>query len=490
MGEGPGWLPFFIVSLTAVILFSLRLSAPPNLLDQDQERPASYVLDVVKNGNWLCQRDLSGDITSKPPLYTWVCALLTLTCGRINILCMYLPGALAAFGTAFLILAFGRKYFGVRAGLLGALACMLTTAGLKEFGLARTDGVFAFTVTVAALLAFRAWMLGRGWTWFWLMAAAAALTKGPLGLILAGSGLLAYLWERKSGHSAPLNGSHWLGVALFFSLTAGWFLLAYWQAGPPLIKKMIGRELVEHAVAGKHAPGSLFYQQPLYYLGRAAPWSFFAYYGLWRLAKRPAQDTDERRMGRLLFFWFLVGLFIFSMAPQQRADHLWPIMPAAALIAGRELARSTQGVRATAFYGWVLVVVAAAASGFAFYYFGPRARDPLIHQTIALKKLAEEAETQGGRDFPLEHVDDSMAFQFYLDTLRPQISFEQAAELLRGPEPAFVAVNNLAKLEASRKVGDPPLYKLFPSESESAECPTHIVGNRAELMRAVRPGSR
>jgi len=42
------------------------MGAPPNLLDQDQERPAAYVLDVIKNGNWLCQRDWTGDITSKP----------------------------------------------------------------------------------------------------------------------------------------------------------------------------------------------------------------------------------------------------------------------------------------------------------------------------------------------------------------------------------------------------------------------------------------
>jgi 4-amino-4-deoxy-L-arabinose transferase-like glycosyltransferase len=358
---------------------------------------------------------------------------------------------------------------------------MLTTAGLKEFGLARTDGVFAFTVTAAAILAFRAWMDGRSWTWFWLMAAAATLTKGPLGVVLAASGLLGCVWEGKSGHPAPIKGWHWLGVAVFVALTGGWFLLAYWQMGPPLIKKMIGRELVEHAVAGRHAPGSLFYQQPLYYLGRAAPWSLFAYYGLWRLAKWPAQDADERRMERFLFCWFIVGLFIFSMAPQQRADHLWPIMPAAALIAGRELARLTQGLRSTGVYTSVVLIILIATSGFAFYYFGPRARDPLIHQTIAIKNLAREVETRGGRDFPLRHVDDSMAFQFYLDTLRPQISYEQAAELLRGPEPAFVAVNNLAKLEAARKSDDPRLYSLLPTATGSNKCPTHVVGNRAEL---------
>src|SRR5881392_1374052 len=122
--QNSAW-PFISIAGLAACLFAIRLAAPPNLLDQDQERPASYVLDVVKNGNWLCQRDLSGDITSKPPLYTWICALLTLACGRINVVCLYLPGALGAFGAATLILLLGRKYFGVRAGLMGAIACLL-----------------------------------------------------------------------------------------------------------------------------------------------------------------------------------------------------------------------------------------------------------------------------------------------------------------------------------------------------------------------------
>src|SRR6185369_12490229 len=92
-----------------------------------------------------------------------------------------------------------------------------------------------FTVTAAALLAFRAWQRGGGWAWFWALAAAATLTKGPLGLLFAANGLLAAWWERKSPRPHPLRGSQLPGVGLFLLLAGGWFLLAYWQAGPPLI---------------------------------------------------------------------------------------------------------------------------------------------------------------------------------------------------------------------------------------------------------------
>src|SRR5215475_13409104 len=113
------------ITILAALLFALRLAAPPNLLDQDQERPSTYVLDVVKNGNWLCQRDLNGEITSKPPLYTWLASLVALARGRVDEFALYLPGALSAWGTAWLVLAFGRKYFGPRAGFFAALATLL-----------------------------------------------------------------------------------------------------------------------------------------------------------------------------------------------------------------------------------------------------------------------------------------------------------------------------------------------------------------------------
>jgi hypothetical protein len=473
------------VAAVGACLFAIRLAAPPNLLDQDQERPASYVLDALKNAHWIYQRDLSGDITSKPPLYTWLCAVVGLVCGRVNLLALYLPGALSAIGTACLLLKVGSTRFGMRAAFFGALASMLTTAGLKEFGLARTDGVFTFTVTAAALLAFRAWNVGGGWIWFWCAAAAATLTKGPLGVLFAGNGLLAAWWERTSGQPRPLKGSQVTGIALFILLVGGWFLLAYSQAGPPLVAKMIGKELVAHAVSDgkRHFPGMLFYQPPLYYLGRAAPWSVLAIYGLWRIWKRPAVEAEERRFERFLFCWFLAGLFLMSMAPHQRADLLWPLMPAGALIAGRELDRLTGKVPRPILTACAIAVVVLAMAGFSVYYFGAHARHPLVQGTVALKELACEITRRGGEEFPLSHVDDPMTLQIYLNTLRPQISYERAAELLRGPEAAFIVVNNLARLETARKTNDPPVYELEQPAGDQRR-PARILSNRPALTNS------
>ena len=485
----PDWRPYALVAFVVAALFGLRLAAPPNLLDQDQERPAAYVLDTIKNGHWLWAYDLSGDVASKPPFYTWLVAGLALLGGRLTIFSLYLPGALGVLGSAWLLLAAGRKYFNPRAALFGALASILTAAGVKALGLARTDAVFAFTVTASAFLAWHAWNRGKGWMWFWLMAAIATLTKGPLGLILAGGGLLACLWEKKSGEPLPVRGSQWAGIGVFFLFTGGLFCLAYQELGPPLVTKVIGKELVGQALVGgarkQYFPGMLIWQQPLYYLGRAAPWSFLAYYGLWRIWKRPATETHERRFERFLFCWFLVGLTIFSIAPHQRADLLWPILPAGALIAGRELARLTERWNNRVLFSAVAVVVGIVLAACGVYYGVIRAKAPVVRRSVAVRELAAKLDAAAGPEAPLTYLDairpkqtdTPAALQAYLNVFRRPVSAERAAELLRGPAAAFVAVDNYERLEAVRRADDPPWFPVLRDETGSG-LKTQIIGNR------------
>jgi 4-amino-4-deoxy-L-arabinose transferase-like glycosyltransferase len=343
-------------------------------------------------------------------------------------------------------------------------------------------------VTASAFLAYRAWNRGRGWTWFWLTAAGATLTKGPLGLVLASAGLLACYWEARSGQRLPLRGSHLGGIAVFVLITAGWLGLAYWQFGRAVLDKLFLQELVFHIVEGEQRkpPGTEFYLSPLYYLGRAAPWSLLAYFGVWQIWRTPAPDTGERRFERFLFCWFLGGLVLFSLAPHQRGDLLWPLIPAGALIGGRELGRPPGRFDPATIDRGVAICVALAVAGFVFYYFGPRAREPLIRQTIALRNLAHEIERQGGREFPLAHTDDPAALQIYLNTWHWPISFDAAAALLRGREAAYVAVTDWARLQSAFRPGDPHVYLLFQDHGPVAKLKIRIVSNRPSLTTGPR----
>ena len=431
------FLSLALVIIIAAAMFSIRLAAPPNLMDNDQERPASYVLDAVLNGHWACQQDWMGDVTSKPPLYTWLAALATLPFDRISLFSLYLPAALAVAGMACIVLLAGRKYFGPMAGLLGALAFVLSPMMSRQIALARTDAVFAFMIALAALAAFRAWTQGRGWTLFWLFAAFATLAKGPLGVLIGAGGLLACLWEKKT-----IRGNHLFGLVLFCLIAFGWFALAYREMGQAVVDKMLKRELLYHAVSDGHGHfmGQNFYKPAIYFIHRFLPWSLLACVGFWRVWKRPQTDVPARAFERFLFCWFFVGLIVFSIAPHQRADLLAAIITPAALLAGREIANLLKRFRAEHAVVGTVVVSIVLLGVFARYYF-KMAEEAVVRQTLGMEHLARSLD-----GVPMTHVDTPYTLQFYLNTMQLVVPPEKAGEMLSGSNKVVVAVKDFDRV--------------------------------------------
>ena len=470
------------LGLIALALFVMRLSSSPDLMDNDQERPAAYVLDVIQNGNWLCQRDATGDITSKPPLYTWLAALAAIAFGRLNLFTLYLPAALSTLALAWLTYGVGRAYFGSLAALLAGLVYLLSFVCAKQVALARTDGLFSLTVTIAALLAFRAWMRQRGWTWFWVAAAAATLTKGPLGVLLAAGGLLAAVWEWRSGRALSLKGSHWLGITLFLFIAGGWFMLAYREMGPPFINKTIKQELIVESMSNARGDplAKNCYKPFLYFLARFAPWSLLSCVGFWRTARNASADSRLRRFERFLFCWFFVGLLIFSFSPHQRGDLLWPLIPAAALFAGRELGRLVEKREPSVIIASTVAVTLAIFLGLIFFYKRTERTNVFVQRTIGIERFAATVCEAVGKDFPLTHVDDPFAFQFYLGPMRRTVSFAGAAELLQSDAAAFIVVRDLAKLKDCFGASLPTLHELarWPATGEAF---VRIISNHPRL---------
>jgi hypothetical protein len=471
-------LALAVLAAVAGALFCIRMTGPPNWLDNEYRVGAS-VLDAIRAGNWICPRDALGN-ADKPPLLTWLAAIASLPTGHVTLFTLYLPTALATLGIAGLIFAVGRREWSARAGFLGALAYLLSEVGTKQIASARWDGLFALTVTLTAIAAFDAWRTGRGWLWFWLAAAAATLTKGPLGPVLGGLGLVAAAWERRSGTPAPLRGRQLPGIALYVLIVGGWFVLAYRQVGPHLIDNMLGRELLGHAV--EHAPARRFTKPAQWFLGNFGPWSVVALAGLVRIWRAPAVDDRERRFERFLFCWFVGGLLIFSVSPHNAARLNFPLIPAAALIAGRELARlaariadRTLALACAGAIAATLIIVSVA-------YHRGQLRDPEVRKTHAMQQLVDTVRQSVGEDFPLTYVDAPVALPLLLEHVRPPVSYERAARLLAGDAAAFAVVENVRRLRAT-----------LPSHAELYEVATaaldgkpwlRVLANRPRLEQA------
>lgn len=433
------WAVAFLVAAWALFL-AIRMTAPPHLMDDDQERPAAYVLDCLDNGRWASQRDQTGDVMSKPPLYTWLAAATMVVTGR-NLWGLYIPTALAVLAVCLAVFFVGRRFFGERTAFWAALTYLLTATTFKQLALARTDPLFTCTIVLGAFTAFHAWRHNpRYWSLFWIIAAFSTLTKGPLGLLFMAMGLLACFWERGEKRSPFPWMPQALGVLLFFAITGLWFLAAWATDGQDLINKILLKELVGHAVASQDkTPWWSFITPPLYYLARFAPWSFVALPAFARVLRKPSEDKHTRAFERFLFCWFAGGLSVLMLASHKRADLLFPLYPVAALFAGRQIAR-LPGPRKWGEGRTALAVVLAGAALLGAYAFIIRGQDIKIQKTVAARQMARDLKAGFGDAPELTFLDAPYALQFFMGIFRPNPTLEEVAALLAGEEPAYVVV--------------------------------------------------
>ncbi len=443
-----------LVMLT-VIVWVIRITGVSDLIDDEQTRPSQYVMDVVVNGSWAVQRDFAGAIASKPPLTVWIGALASLTVddARVQRWAVTLPGLIGVAGIVVLVVVQGQRWFGGHAGVWGAFGVLFSISGEKIVALVRTDGFFAFTVALAGLAAWNSWRTGRGWVWFWTAAALATLTKGPLGLVLGGMGLLAILWERSRmdrgmeklagvrGRGMLLD--HGVGIAVFLLISGGWFLLAWQAGGQAFIDKVIGDELVGHAIeSGKgDAPFVNFYKAPAYFIWYYAPLSMFALIGLVRTVRSPAHEEERRRLERFLWMWLVGGLTIFAIAPHQRADLLAPLWFPMAMLGGREVDRLLRGVNTSRQWLAMGVLGVSLIGGSYAYRHFLVTDDQLLIAERDLREAAAEWASGGFAAEQMLHTTDHAMFRLYLGRYRFSMEFEEAVEVLASGEARLVAVS-------------------------------------------------
>jgi 4-amino-4-deoxy-L-arabinose transferase-like glycosyltransferase len=481
------------VILLGVAVAAIRLTGPPDLMDNEQQLQSAYVMDALQNGHWICQHDETGAIASKPPVYTWLAALATLPSGRINRLSMCLPSILGTIGLALLLHRFGRKYFGAAAGLLAAAVYLLSYCGARQVGMERMDGLLPLTTTVTSVAAFAAWRRGQGWIWFWLAAAVSTLTKTPVALLLGPAGLIGLMGERRGALPVRNRKRNHLentaGVLLFLFITLGWLVAAGAVMGAgPVYHKLILDELLNQSVQEHKGvwPGQHFYEAPFYLITRFLPWSLLACVNLWRCWESPAREEKERQFERFVGSWMVVGLLPFCILSHVRADIVSPLYAPAALLAGRELALwlgSLRGQwRAAILTGGAVTAMAALALKYNYM-----ARNSVsVTTTLAVRDFAGSIEQTVGPEFPLTHVDDPYAVQFYLNTMRPAVSYATAAQLLKGDAAAFVAVCQPELLDLADSPWGGQVYELAKTPSIQKQPCTHILSNRPALRAESR----
>jgi len=209
----------------------------------------------------------------------------------------------------------------------------------------------------------------------YVLIAGAILTKGPVGIVLPGLIILAFLLYLGNFWQVLREMRPLIGILVIVALSVPWYLLVTWRNGWNYINSFFGYHNIERfteVVNGHSAPWYFYFVVVL--LG-FAPYSVYLPAALARLRfwQRSQWHTQERsqQLGLFAGIWFFVIFGFFTIAVTKLPSYVLPLMPAAAILVALlwsdffptpAASNSRSPLSFFRFSGWANVVLFAALS--------------------------------------------------------------------------------------------------------------------------------
>jgi 4-amino-4-deoxy-L-arabinose transferase-like glycosyltransferase len=317
----------------AVPLFFVKLGAA-GLVDPDEPYYAVPALEMLKSGTWSVPIFRGQPWFDKPVLFYWM-ILAAYKAFGVSEWAARLGSALAGLGGVVALATLAPR--GLRRGGAHILAAVVLATSLEYAFLSRsavTDMTLTLFLTLGFLAVARHLETGGRLSAAWAGAAfgLAALTKGPVGVIvpavaLAGYGLATRRRELLSARAL-------LAAVLGFVATAApWYAYMMTAHRDLVVKVFFGEENLGRFLDPEHRQFPLFYVAVL--AAGLLPWSAALPAGLAR-AFRAAREGTERPGGSpgpvFALAWFAAVVGVFSLSASKLLTYILPAFPAAAIL--------------------------------------------------------------------------------------------------------------------------------------------------------------
>lgn len=321
--------PSFPSALTFIVAVSAAASLPflgaAPLWNIDEGRLAEISREMALTGDWIVPRIGGTVYGAYPPLANWLMALSGLALG-FNEFSMRLPGALAGVGLIAVVGSLGRRLAGERAGLAAALVLATSSGFLSQMVICRADVLVtllgAAAVERLVALAERPERIGC-WMTLYVLLALGVLAKGPIVLVIFGTGAAAWIVEERRWDAARLL-RPWWGIPFLVVLTVPWYAAACLREGPEFLRQNLMLENVEAFASGFEHP---------------RPWWFYLHVAPRRLAPwvllLPLAWPLRKEAGlRAGLAWFLAMAAVLTLSASKRPSYLVFAAPGLALATG------------------------------------------------------------------------------------------------------------------------------------------------------------
>jgi len=288
--------------------------------------------EMLRSGDWLVPRLGGVAYLAKPPLHPWTLAVASWPFGEVHLATGRIVSAMAAIATCCLVLAWGRREFGARAGWFAALALGISPLVVGKASRAELESELTLFTTLAlfalwdagrsnARAAVNGLRLGAG-----LALGAALLVKGPPALIVFLCGALAASGPRE--RRPELLVSAFVAVGLGLAVALLWIVplcarLGFAEAWVAFDGQFLGR--ISHA--GRTNVEPLWFYVPAL-LAALVPAVVFLPCLALVLPGRSPEPGSARSRSAFLWGWALLPLILFSASSGKETRYLLPTLPA------------------------------------------------------------------------------------------------------------------------------------------------------------------
>ncbi len=326
-----------------------------SLIDETEPLFAEAARQMKVTGDWITPFFNGETRFDKPPLIYWLIGLFYQVLG-VNEWAVRLPSALAAMSLVglgfYTICLFGlhtsapmvqferRRYW-----LSASLGAALMALNPETIVWART-GVSDMLLTGCMGCALLCWFCGyatslpkikfRWYLAFYILIAAAILTKGPVGIVLPGLIIGSFLFYLGRARAVLLEMRPILGGIIISAISLPWFGLVIARNGNAYINSFFGYHNLERFTGVVNHHSAPWYYYFVVVLLGFAPWSIYLPVAAAKikLQGRSHWQKQERSYQLSLFalFWFL-GIFgFFTIAVTKLPSYVLPLMPASAML--------------------------------------------------------------------------------------------------------------------------------------------------------------
>ncbi|MBP2645548.1 MAG: hypothetical protein H6Q75_988 [Firmicutes bacterium] len=321
-GQRLGYSFLLVVLISAWILL-FNLGGLP-LTDPDEPVYAETAKEMIQFNDYLSPRIFGEFWYDKPPMYYWLAAGSFKLFGISEFTARF-PSALAGILCVLAVYVSACRLFNERAGMLSAL--VLATS-LEFFYVAKgsvTDMTLTLFLTVA-LLAF----LEKRYYLFYIGAALATVTKGPIGLVFPGTIIFLH-WLLHRNFKEIWKMKLPAGILIYMVIAVPWYWLMYQHHGADFIDTFFGFHNFVRFTQPEHNETSAWYFFVPVLIAGFMPWTAVMVQALWRVL---TEGTRSWRSHSFLLVWAAFIFVFFSISQTKLVSYILPVFPPLAMLVG------------------------------------------------------------------------------------------------------------------------------------------------------------